>query len=161
MSHNLNVNFQHPANAGILRYLRSTISSSSIDLSQSGPPDSVADPYYNLGTHPELVERLWDELGARLPVDCRWVLYGTPVLLHPRSGIVFAFAGGTLTYALRLPEPELSEAILAGGGKRVHEYTDGSILNIEHIGAEWAFGGWFADEDRWCLAEYRFAGDTC
>jgi hypothetical protein len=100
---------------------------------------------------------LWDKLGKVLPEDCRWVVYGTPVLAHPKTGIIFAFAGGTLPYALRLPEPELGEAMRASD-KRVHEYSSGSTLNLDDIGEEWVFGGWFADEERWCLAAYQFAG---
>src|SRR5262245_29451582 len=36
--------------------------------------DSVADPRTGLGTHPDIVERLW-QLNAALPADCRWVVY--------------------------------------------------------------------------------------
>ena len=54
--------------------------------------------------HPDLVARLWDEITTLLPVDCRFVLFGTPVLMRPDSEIVFGFAGGTHTYALRLPD---------------------------------------------------------
>ena len=155
MSDNLRVDFDHAANAGVLRYLKSR--ERFTRLAPSVSPESVADPYFTLGTHPDLVERLWDKLGKTLPEDCRWVVYGTPTLVHPKMGIVFGFAAGTLPYALRLPEPELREAKLASG-KRVHEYAGGSTLDLDEIGEEWVFGGWFADEERWCGAAYRFAG---
>ena len=66
-------------------------------------PDAFVRPHETLGTHPDLVGRLWDELPAELPVDCRVVFYGMPALMHPTTGIVLGFAGGTHTYALRLP----------------------------------------------------------
>src|SRR4051794_8645119 len=45
--------------------------------------DQVADPIAGLGTHPDLVTRLW-RLDSGLPASCRWVLWGYPALVHPR-----------------------------------------------------------------------------
>src|SRR5262245_37456819 len=95
-----------PRNAGILAYL---------GRSQHGVPEEarlpgeVKDPYYTLGTHPDLVAHLWDVLGKPLPEDCRRVVFRAPVLLHPRTGVIFAFAGGTHTYGFRLPDRERAE----------------------------------------------------
>jgi hypothetical protein len=75
---------------------------------------SLTNPYCDLGTHPDLVARLWDELTVRLPAGCRWIVHGAPVLARPSSGIIFAFAEGTHTYALRLPAKERDEALRAG-----------------------------------------------
>ena len=154
MSHHIDVSFDHPANAGLLRYLARR---SGQRTPQSVAPESVLDPYYRLGTHPDLVARLWDEITVRLPVDCRWVVYSTPVLAHPQTGIVFAFAGGTHSYALRLPEHARLEAVRAGA-TRVHSYTGGSTLDLSEIGQEWIFGNWFPGESDWCVAAYEFAG---
>ena len=33
-------------------------------------PDQIEQPYMTLGTHPDLVTRLWDELPSQLPADC-------------------------------------------------------------------------------------------
>jgi hypothetical protein len=63
-----------------------------------------------LGAHPDLLARLWDELGGALPVDCRWIVFGTPVLVHPKTGMLFGFGGGTHTYAFRLPPRERDAA---------------------------------------------------
>lgn len=163
----MNVNFSHAANRGILAYLgdarRLQRSVSVAKEKASCAPGEVADPYMSLGTHPELVGRLWDELGSKLPRDCRWVVYGTPALVHPDSGVIFAFGGGTQTYAFRLPERE-RDAALAAGATSVHEYPAYPELNIERssldlavIGKEWVFGGWHKGEEHWCLSAFSYA----
>ena len=161
------INFDAPANQGILRYLsdpaRIARSVSIVRDRPSCSPDEVEQPYLTLGAHPDLLSRFWDELTVKLPVDCRWIVYGMPVLVCPPSGVIFGFCGGTHTYALRLPPPERQAAIEAGA-KRVHEYsvvpTRGIApkrLDLDEIGPEWVFGGWFRGEEEWCLAAYRFA----
>jgi hypothetical protein len=153
-----------------IRYLeanaRSPHAASIVRANASASPESVTNPYYNLGTHPDLVQRLWDELTVKLPAECRWIVYGAPVLVHPSSGIIFAFAGGTHTYALRLPAREREEALRAGA-KRLHKYPaypdlgiEASTLDLDDIGKEWVFGGWFKGEEDWCLAAYQFAQDA-
>lgn len=161
----------HPMNAGILAHLgapeRLARSVSAARDRPSAAPGDVAQPEMRLGTHPDLVARLWDELGGVLPADCRWIVHGTPALVRPDSGIVFAFAGGTHTYALRLPPAEHAAA-LAAGAERVHRYPAypelgiaASVLDLDEIGPAWVLGGWFADEPRWCRAAYDFAaGDA-
>lgn len=120
-------------------------------------PDEFVRPYEQLGTHPDLVVRLWDELTVLLPGDCRFVLFGRPVLLHPESEVAFGLALGTQAYALRLPEVVLAEAI-AAGASRVHRYPGRSPFDLDVIGPEWMFCNWHRDEDRWCLAAYELAG---
>lgn len=153
-----------------MRYLgakaRSPHAASIVRASAIASPESVPDIYYSLGTHPDLVERLWDQLTVKLPAECRWIVYGAPVLVHSSSGIIFAFAGGTHTYALRLPAREREEALRAGA-KRLYEYPaypslgiEASTLNLDDIGKEWVFGGWFKGEEDWCLAAYQFAQEA-
>ena len=120
-------------------------------------PDTVERPYDSLGTHPDLVARLWDELGRVLPVDCRAIFYGGPALIHPESGIVFGFAGGTHTYALRLPEAERLQALRLGARRTMH-YPRGPAFDLSHIGDDWVFCGWYKDEGSWCRAAYDYAG---
>ena len=155
------MSFTHPANRGLVAYLQGRNTGA---CPRELNPADVADPYYTLGTHPEIVERLWDELGGALPERCRWILLGRPVLVHPRTGVVFGFAGGSLTYALRLPESERDTAT-AAGAKTVHEYPAYPELNVEastfdlaEFGPEWVFGGWFKSEDQWCRAAFDAAG---
>lgn len=121
-------------------------------------PSEVARPYDTLGTHPDLVARLWDELGGGQPEDCRRIFCGLPALLHPASGVVFAFAAGTHTYALRLPDKERTEALVAGA-KRIAKYPGRQpSFDLDDIGPAWVFGGWKKEEIAWCLAAYEFAG---
>lgn len=159
------VNFNHPANAGIIKYLGSRWLSSrkkkkspQIEVLSDEAPENIPDPYYQLGTHPELVERFWDEITVKLPTKCQWVINGTPTLVHPMSGIIFGFACGTHSYALRLPALKHQEALNAGA-ERIHQYSNGDELDLDSIGKEWVFGSWLKDETAWCLAAYEFAGE--
>jgi len=144
----------NPANASLIACL------SSFGRDQSGlasvDPETVSNPYYNLGTHPDLVERLWSALGGSLPVDCRWVLCGTPVLAHPTSGTAFGFAMGMPTYALWLPAQEM-ESALELGANRVHRYSNGLVLDLAQIGDGWVLGSWTSEEVEWCRAAFRQA----
>lgn len=148
---------QVPANAGVLRYLGRNAAVDGRPPSQA--PGEVEQPYLRLGTHPELVERLWDKLGGALPEDCRWVAHGWPVLIHPTSGVIFGFAGGTHAYALRLPAAERAQA-LAAGAATVHHYPASRALDLADVGPEWVLGRWYADEPAWCLAAYHFAASS-
>lgn len=161
------LNVDHPANRGVLSYLgdaqrlaRSV--SASASRTECTPAD-ISNPYYTLGTHPDLVTRLWDELAHDLPVDCRCVVFGTPALVRPDSGVLFGFAGGTHTYAFRLP-PDVRVSALAASATTIHCYPaypdlgiQASVLDLGQIGDEWLMGGWFASEATWCAAAYEYA----
>jgi hypothetical protein len=148
--------FEHPDNAAILAYLgRSWDEEKPSNLSA---PPGVHDLHRNpLGTHPDVLDRLWKELTVKLPEPCAWVVYGKPVLVHPSTGVVFGFAGGTLVYALRLPDETCREALEAGA-TRVHAYGTGERLDLADLGPGWVLGRWLAAEPEWCLAAYRMAG---
>lgn len=163
----MNVAFLSPANSGVVRHLKvNATSPSAVSVArakESCSPESVEDPYCHLGTHPELVSWLWDELTTKLPEVCKWVVYGSPVLVNPKSGIIFGFAGGTHAYALRLPPIERDAAIKAGC-KRTWNYPaypelhiKASVLRLDDFGEEWVFGQFQACEKDWCLAAYEFA----
>ena len=126
----------HPANAGLRRHREP--GHQRPGLAALAFPEMVARPYESLGTHPDLVARLWDELGRALPADCRAIFYGGPALIHPESGIVFGFAGGTHTYALRLPEAERLQA-LRFGARRIMHYPRGPAFDLSHIGTTGCF----------------------
>jgi hypothetical protein len=145
----------HPANAGLRRYREPRHERREIPA--VALPGDVSDPYYGLGTHPDLVARLWDELPRLIPVDCRRVFFGAPALMHPETNVVFGFAGGTHTYALRLPEPEFSEARRAGAARTIHYPAGERSFDLDEIGPEWVFCRWFRQEEAWCLAAFELA----
>jgi hypothetical protein len=124
MDATISVSFDHPANAGILAYLGSRDRIlNSVSVAREIPscsPTSVNQPYMKVGMHPDLVAHLWDEVTVKLPMKCQWVVYGTSVLVNPLSGIIFAFGGGTSTYAFRLPPKEYEQACEVGP----NEYTN-------------------------------------
>ena len=58
---------------------------------------------------------------------------------------MFGFAGGTQTYALRLP-PDVKQAALAAGATTVYRYPaypelgiQASVLDLRDVGEEWIF----------------------
>lgn len=155
--HPAEIVLDHPANAGLRRYREPRHQRS--DVAPLAFPDEVQHPHYTLGTHPDLVARLWDELGKVLPVDCRAIFYGGPALIRPDTGIVFGFAGGTHTYALRLPPTERLEALRLGAARVAH-YPHQPSFDLNQIGEGWVFCRWFKPEEAWCLAAYTFAGSS-
>jgi hypothetical protein len=102
-------------------------------------PDSVADAYAGQGSHPDVVERLWDGLAAGLPMDCRCLVAGTPALVHPGSGVVLAFTLGTAYYVRRPPGSDLDAPTDAEAGD---------------LGPEWDRGSWSDDEPARCGSTY-------
>jgi hypothetical protein len=108
-----------PANAGLLRYF--------VKRAKQYRYTATTEPK---GTHPDLVMRLWDELGKLLPEDCHAVVHGAPVLVRPSTAIIFAFAGGSFTYAFRLPL-DLRQAAIKAGATRVYHYRAYPELKIE------------------------------
>jgi hypothetical protein len=167
MSYIIKVNFGHPANTGILRYLEGMQEEAkSLKLFPSISPDDIEDLYTSLSTHPEVVSRLWNEITKDLPERCAWVVYGRPVLVQPESGVIFGMGSGTPTYALRLPEPARSEAV-SEGAKTIWTYNNAwhkelgpghnTVLDLASWGQDWVFGNWLSNESKWCLAAYHSA----
>jgi hypothetical protein len=154
---------QSAVNAAILRHLLDGASAANFppasrELITSGPMPKT------YGTHPDIAEHVWEKISAKLPEKCAWVIYGRPVLVHPSSGVIFAFGGGTHTYALRLP-PDVRDAAIKAGATRVYHYRAYPELKIEActfdlatIGDEWVFSHFLKGEEDWCLSAYEFAG---
>jgi hypothetical protein len=156
------VDFSRVENRKLIAYL---LARSPEGRAPEQDPERTRDAYTTLGTHSDIVGRLWDDFSAQMTRDCRWILYGSPVLVHPDTGVVFGWAGGTV-YALRLPPHEHAAAIRAGA-ETVHHFPahpelhiDASTLDLAAFGPEWVFGGWFEGEELWCMAAYNEAGRT-
>jgi hypothetical protein len=118
------------------------------------PVESPRDPYWHLGSHPESVQRVWDQLGSALPVDCRCIVFGTPGLIASRSGILLAKAFGT-AYILRIPQAATDEAV-RGGARTIMKWTGGTETDVQQeYGEDWVFGRWLKQEPEWLLAVFH------
>jgi hypothetical protein len=95
-----------------------------------------------------------------LPERCRWVVHGHPAPVHPRSGVIFGFAGSTLGYALRLPEAARREADALGAKTAIKIPFEApwDEWDAGEAGPEWRFGLWIDQEAAWCRAAYDLAG---
>jgi hypothetical protein len=139
-----------PENAGPLRYLAHGRSAAEATF---GPPPPGVDRRH-LGTHPDVVDRLWDALNDGLPSDSRWLVFDGPALVQPASGIILAAGIGT-QYALRLLPADAAAAVEAGA-ELVHQFrTVGTTLDLPAtFGPGWVFGRSDDREAAWLLASY-------
>jgi hypothetical protein len=126
------------------------------DPPMSQPIEAVADPWFGLGTHPDIIEQMW-KLDEALPRSCRWVFWGGPALVHPESGVVFAVGFGTIGFVMRLPAEVLARA---GPGEAavVVKGNPGQSFDIAGAGPEWRFIRPAAPAAQWARAAYDFAG---
>ena len=151
-----NINVDIPRNSIVLAYLTRP-HRDRVPLPTVVRPEEVDDPYMRLGAHPEVVQRIWDELGEGLPRDCRRVVYSSPALVHPKNGTIFVLALGT-GYGLRLPPPLVEVAIRCGARISVR-YTDGDDMNTRRdLGRDWVLGAWLTAETRWCTKAFEYFG---
>lgn len=135
----------HPENRGVLAHLARGARAAAPPIA---PPSSVRDPATTCGCHPDVVERLWDGLGAGLPRTARVLVHGTPALVHPRAGLLLAVGLGT-SYALRLPRRAARDPA-AALLERVHTYrTVGVTLDLAAWGPTWRFGAYASAETTW------------
>lgn len=139
------------ANQGVLKHLGRDAKSS---LPVFAAPSSVSDPYMCQGSHPDIVQRVWDELGANMPVRCRCLIYGTPALVHDRTGLIIAICNGT-QYNLRLKDDDYIAAIAKGAKTRTRWSTGEEMDCVVELGSDWVFGGWFKEENQWCRNSYK------
>jgi hypothetical protein len=141
-------------NEGVFRCLKDRPEAKRGETPLKRPDDPEKDYYYEAGAHPEVVARLWDQIGKTLPADCRALVFGTPVLAHPDSGVILAFALGT-EYVLRLPR-RLWRDERPAGLRTVAKWTFGGSTDItRECGQEWIFGSFAPDEIGWCAEMFR------
>jgi hypothetical protein len=115
------------------------------------------DPYMEQGCHPDIVGRLWDDLGKELPADCRAQANGRPVLAHPETDRIFALSRGT-AYALWLTHEDFLDALDAGARTRMN-WSGGSVTDLERsAGSGWIWGARFENEPHWVRHAYAAVG---
>ena len=142
-----------PANNGVIRYLE-RMKSERPPLSDVRPPADPRHDYWGIGAHPEIVERLWDQLGSRLAREARQVVLEAPALIHSATGVILAVALGT-SYAIRVPSSAHAVAMEAGAKTQIH-WSDGTVLDLQaEFGDDWFAGSWSSHEGVWCTAQAR------
>jgi hypothetical protein len=151
----MHLDSRSPANRGVLEYL--TRHQQGRNAPPIEPWNARSGSTWGLGSPSDIIEHLWESLGAVLPAECRGRVHGTPGLVSPQSGTIFAVALGT-EYGLRLPPAEFALA-RAAGAELVHEYrTVGVTLDLQaQFGAGWIFGNFDRRESEWCVAALRYA----
>jgi len=118
-----------------------------------------SDPYLEGGCHPDVVTRIWNELGPTLPADSRARAKGVPVLAHPESNRIFAAARGT-RYALWLTPPDIEAATLLGAST-LASWAGGSVTDLREVAGDgWVWGGWYPGEPEWLRRSYLAAGEA-
>jgi len=120
--------------------------------------DAVADPWYGLGTHPDIIEALWD-MDDSLPQRCRWVFWGGPSLVHPETGVVFGIGVGTIGIVFRLP-PHVIASADPQLARVVQKFNRAPTLDIAPAGPEWRLITHVAPRALWCRAAYDFAAEV-
>jgi hypothetical protein len=152
----IRLNLNDPRNAGVIRHFehRNELKFPTCMRAVESPRD----PYLHLGSHPDIVEHVWDKMAPLLQQDCRCIVYGTPALVAPRSGIMLAQAYGT-QYVLRVPRQSIAGA-LQRGAKTKMTWAGGQVTDItQEYGDDWIFGCWLTQEPAWLLAAYNAAED--
>ena len=146
--------FDQPENAGALRYLAH--GRTAVEATFGRPPADV--DRWRLGTHPDVVDWLWDTLDAALPRSARWLVYDGPALVHPESAVILAAGIGT-EYAVRLT-PSDSTIAEADGFQRTHAFgTTGTFLDLAAtLGTDWVFGRFDEREPAWLRTSYAEHG---
>jgi hypothetical protein len=131
---------------------------SEIDTHRFAPPPPLSrDPQeveprrFAYAAHPDLVAAL-READAALPARCLWLVWGRAALVHPRTGVIFAVAVGSIGVAARLP-PEartgLAQARPAGA----------ESFDLSAAGPEWRFPR-LAQVAGWSRAAYDYASEA-
>jgi hypothetical protein len=122
-------------------------------------PDQGPDPYFECGAHPDIVEHVWERLGKRLPKDARCLLFGTPALVQPTSGVVLVICMGT-AYFLRVPSARRGDALATGHLQSIR-WSPREVMNLEKdYGEDWFVGGSEGDEVTWCTEAFAAFSDV-
>lgn len=144
------MNVEQTQNAIALRYLKGLNKACFPPFACHGSVPSA----YDCGCHPDIVDRLWSEIGRSLPLDCRGLIYNTPALVHPVTGVILAIGFGT-EYGLRLPG-YLGVQAIKEGAKATVRWSAGDSMDIQiTLGRDWVFGNWISSEVAWCRAAFK------
>lgn len=155
-SYSVEVDFSSPLNKGVLEYLKRSRPKRKAEW-ESVSPLSVKNPILETNTHPTIGGRLWSDLTVSLPVECRWIVLGTPALVHPGTGILFGVAIGN-QYFLRLTDADMESALKAEASTEDGLSDRRTPEMASELGPGWVFGSWQLAELAWCRAAYEAFG---
>jgi hypothetical protein len=118
------------------------------------PLSEAGDPYYEAGSHPDIVGFMWEKLSKKFPDESRCLVYGRPSVIQPMSGVVLAVGMGT-SYCLRILAESVADAA-AIGSTPIHTWGNGDTTDLRQtFGENWVFGS-FGDEPlSWFRAAYH------
>jgi hypothetical protein len=103
----------------------------------------------------EEVAFLWRRLANELPDARAWTLYGSPALIHCRSGVIFAISIGVPRFAFRLPSDFVTTALDEGGTQKVRF----NHLRIDLPGT-WVVMPERHERPEWWRRAYLMAGES-
>ncbi len=138
---------RQPANERVLDYFRFRAA----EDDRAPHPDGR--DYLGAGTHPDVVTRLWETIGASWPPESRRVVCGTPVLLNPDSRVLIAVAIGT-QYAIRLPSAIVKSGVAQTMRTRTVFADRGSLDVRAEFGDDWVLGSYATEETVWCRQSF-------
>ena len=150
----MQVDSNHPANHPALNFF-SVTDWGNVEIHRLAdiPAEHIREAYWECGSHPEIVERVWDALGAELNDNCCLLVHGVNCIVHDQSGVLLAVSMGT-QYVVRVTDADLPAAIDAGL-KRTCDWGGTDHTNLEtEFGPNWLFGGWDATELIWIRNVY-------
>ncbi|OGW81675.1 MAG: hypothetical protein A3G33_08450 [Omnitrophica bacterium RIFCSPLOWO2_12_FULL_44_17] len=153
------VNFQSEKNKACLNYIKpKRKAESNFADSIECDPKATRKSYHELGMYEEVVKMFWDDITKKLPCDCRWILYGRPVLVNPKNGIVFGFIFSNVSFAFRLPQELRTDETTKYGHTKQELFREGSIDIVDILGQDWLL--FYAKEpdvvSRTCAIAYNY-----
>jgi hypothetical protein len=152
-SYSVEVDFSSPLNRGALEYLKKSRPERKAEW-ESISPLSVKNPILGTNTRRSIGVRLWSDLAASLPVECRWIVLGTPALVHPETGVLFGVSIGN-QYFLRLTDADMASALKAEASTEDGLSDRRTPEMASELGPGWVFGSWQLAELAWCRAAYE------
>jgi hypothetical protein len=140
----------NPANHPVLDTLRSAAE----NARPLTPMSEAGDAYFEAGSHPEIVGFMWERLSKKFPDASRCLVYGTPCVIQPVSGVILAVGMGT-QYCLRIL-PESIEPAAAAGCTPTHSWGKGDATDLRDVfGPNWVFGSFGEESIEWFRAAYH------
>jgi hypothetical protein len=145
------IDSSNPVNHPLLTWLKSRAEG----IRPLTPVAEAEDPYYMAGTHPEIVGWMWERLSKKFPDDARCLVYGTPCVIQPVSGVLLAVGMGT-QYCLRILPESVADAT-AHGCTPIHRWSGGDeTTNLADLfGEHWVFGSYDDPSIQWFRAAYH------